>query len=252
MGDAGADLGSIFIVARLLSPTDFGIGEMAGAFTVITNVMAEFGVGTAVLHMPELTRKTLAQLHLFSCLLCAVIFLLATLASPLVAIFFRSEHLPMFMANNTQLLLTGFMAVPMGLLSRDMDYRRLSLLEATGVIVQSVVTVFTAWLGWGYWALFAGNIAGKITGTIMVCSWKHVGFEWPRWKDIQAPARLGYQTAIGRTAWSLYSQADGIVVVPPINNAHKRNSPSGRSISCLTVSRLASMKFSLTADFPTP
>jgi PST family polysaccharide transporter len=203
---------SLLAVTRLLSPSDYGVAEMAGIFALVTNVMGEFGIGTAVLHMPELSRKTLAQLHSFSCLLCAGIFALATLATPLVASFFHTEHLLIFIANNTLLLLTGFQAVPMGLLSRDMDYRRLSLLEATGVTVQSIVTVIAAFLGWGYWALFAGNLAGRLVGTILVCSWKHAGFAWPRWRDIHAPAQLGWQTAIGRTAWALYSLADGIVV----------------------------------------
>jgi hypothetical protein len=40
--------------------------------------------------------------------------------------------------------------------------------------------------------------------------------------------------------------------VPSISTAHNRNSPSGRSINCFTFSRLASMKFSLTADFSIP
>ena len=203
---------SLLAVARLLSPADYGVGEMAGTLTGVSNVMAEFGIGTAVLHMPELSRKALAQLNAFSCLVGGGVFALATLASPLVASFFRSEHLAIFVANNTILLLTALQAVPTGLLAREMDYRRLSLVEATTMIVQSIVTIFTAWLGWGYWALFAGNAAGKTTGTILVCSWKHVGFAWPQWRDIQAPARLGWQTAIGRTAWALYTQADGIVV----------------------------------------
>ena len=203
---------SLFAVARLLSPSDYGVGAMAGTLTVVSNVMAEFGIGTAVLHMPELSRKTLAQLHMFSCLLCGGVFALATLAAPLVASFFHSDHLTYFIVNNSILLLTGFQAVPMGLLSRDMDYRRLSLVEAAGVLVQAVVMVVTAWMGWGYWALFAGNASAKITGTILVCSWKHVGFAWPRWPDIRTPAELGRQTAVGRVAWAVYSQADGIVV----------------------------------------
>ena len=203
---------SLLAVARLLSPADYGIGEMAGTLTGVSTVLAEFGVGTAVLHMPELSRKTLAQLNSFSCMLCAVCFALATMAAPLVASFYHSDLLLIFVVNNTLLLLTGLQAVPTGLLARDMDYRRLSLAEAASMIVQSVVTIFTAWLGWGYWALFAGNMAAKATGTILVCSWKHVGFSWPRWRDIHAPARLGGQTAIARTAWALYSQADGIVV----------------------------------------
>ena len=203
---------SLLAVTRLLSTSDYGVGEMAGTLTVVSNVMAEFGVGTAVLHMPELSRKALAQLHLFSCLLCTGVFALASLASPLVASFFHTPHVTFFIVNNSLLLLTGFEAVPMGLLARDMDYRRLSLLEATGVVIQSVVTVCTAWLGWGFWALLAGNAAGKVTVTILVCSWKHVGFAWPRWADIRTAAELGRQSAIGRTAWALYTQADGIVV----------------------------------------
>jgi PST family polysaccharide transporter len=203
---------SVVAVARLLSPSDFGVGEMAGIFVLITNVMAEFGVGTAVLHMPELTPKTLAQLNTFSCLLCAGFFTLAALATPLVASFFHTEHWMVFIVNNSILLLTGLQAVPLGLLARDMDYRRLSLLEAAGVIVQSIVTVVAALAGWGYWALVVGVLTGRLVGTVMVCSWKHAGFAWPRWQEIHAPAQLGWQTAVGRTAWAFYSQADGIVV----------------------------------------
>src|SRR5277367_6759465 len=75
---------SLLVVARLLSPSDYGLGEMAGFLLVLSNVMAEFGVGTAVLYLPELTRKTLAQLHLFSCILCTGVFLIASCAAPFV------------------------------------------------------------------------------------------------------------------------------------------------------------------------
>jgi len=204
---------SILILARLLSPSDYGLGEMAGLYFNITNVLAEFGIGTAVLHMPELSRKALSQLHLFSCLLCTALFALATLGTPLVASFFRSsDHLLFFMVGNTSLFITGFQAVPMGLLQRDMDYRRLSLAEAAAVTVQSVVMVITAWLGWGAWALMAGASAGKITSAVMVCSWKHVGFSWPRWQEIRAPLNLGRQLALGRLAWAAYTQADVVVI----------------------------------------
>src|SRR5579871_909850 len=138
--------GSLLIVARLLTPGDYGLGEMAGLYFILTNVLAEFGIGTAVLHMPELTRSALAQLHMFSCLLCSVLFGLALLGTPWVAAFFRSsDHVPFFMFGNLALLITGVQAVPMGLLQRDMDYRRLSLAEALSVLAQSVVTVTTAW-----------------------------------------------------------------------------------------------------------
>src|SRR3984957_9224609 len=117
--------GSVVVVARLLSQADVGVGEIAGMFYGITNVLAEFGVGTAVLHMPELDRKTLGQLHLFSLLLCTGIFGVSLLLAPGVAWFYRSDHVLLFAVNNIAFLITGMQAVPYGLLQRDMDYRRL-------------------------------------------------------------------------------------------------------------------------------
>lgn len=203
--------GSLLAVAHLLTPADYGIGNMAGSLTIVANVMAEFGVGTAVLHMPELSRKALAQLHVFSCLVSCSVFLIATLLAPLVARFYHAPLL-IFIVNNSILLITGLQAVPMALLARDMDYRRLSFVEAATMITQSSVTIVGAFLGWGYWALFAGNAAGRVVAAVMAWSWKHVGFAWPRWHDIHYAVRLGGQTAIGRVAWSFYSQADGVVV----------------------------------------
>jgi PST family polysaccharide transporter len=72
----------VFLLARLLSKSDFGISEMAGYSFLLTGVLAEFGVGTAVLQMRELERATLAQLHTFSCLLAAGAYLISIPFAP--------------------------------------------------------------------------------------------------------------------------------------------------------------------------
>jgi teichuronic acid exporter len=203
---------SVLAAARLLSPADYGIGEIAGIFFALTNVLAEFGVGTAVLHMPELDRKTLGQLHLFSLLLCTGIFGLSILAAPALAWFFKSEHVLFFAVNNFSFLITGFQAVPFGLLQRDMDYRRLALLEALSITLAGVVTVIAAWFGWGYWSLFAGPTVGKLTSAALLCYWKRVPFRWPHWKDIRKPVEMGRHVAISRVAAAAYAMSDEIVI----------------------------------------
>jgi PST family polysaccharide transporter len=203
---------SVLAVARLLSQADVGIGEIAGMFVGITNVLAEFGIGTAVLHMPELDRKALGQLHLFSMLLCTAIFGVSVLLAPSLAWFFRSNHVVFFAINCAGFLFTGIQAVPFGLLQRDMDYRRLALLEAINVLVSAVVTVVTAWYGWGFWALLAGPSAGKICTSTLLCYWKQVPLAWPQWKDIRKPLEMGRHLAIGRVAAASYNLADGIVI----------------------------------------
>ncbi len=186
---------------------------MAGVVYVLTNSLAEFGVGTATLHMAELDDHALHQLHGFSLMLCTGAYIVSVLLSPLIAHFFREPHLVVLLAvTNLVLLVTGFQAVPTGLLQRDMDYRRLSISEAALAIVQAIVTVVGAWLGWGYWALAAGLIAGKSANAVMVMWWKPLAFAFPRWKDIRAPIEFGSRAAIGQLAWSAYLHSDGIIV----------------------------------------
>jgi PST family polysaccharide transporter len=203
---------STLVVARILSPADVGVAEIAGIFFSITNVLAEFGIGTAVLHMPELERRALNQLNLFSFFLCSGIFGLAVLAAPLVAWFFHSDHVVFFAVNNIGFLITGIQAVPYGLLQRDMDYRKLSLVEALMVFTQALVTIITALLGWRFWALLAGGAAGRIAAASLMFYWKPVSFAWPHWEDIRRPVEMGRHVAISRVTASACSMSDSIVV----------------------------------------
>ena len=204
---------SLIALARMLSQTDFGISGMAGIYFNLTNLLAEFGVGTAVLHMPELNRRALGQLHAFSVLLCTSIFALSCVLAPLLARFFHTPALiPVIIVGSSGFFVTGFQAVPLGLLQKELDYRRLSLSEAAQSIIQALVSVTCAWLGWGYWSLVIGGLSGKIANAVMITSWKRVPFSIPRWQEIKAPIELGRQTAVGRLAWSAYSYSDGIIV----------------------------------------
>jgi teichuronic acid exporter len=203
---------STVLVARLLFPADVGVAEIAGIYTGLTNVLAEFGVGTAVLHMPELDRGTLRQLNLFSVALCTVIFCVSMLAAPLLALFFRSDHVTFFAVNNLVFLITGIQAVPFGLLQREMDYRKLSLIEALMAFVQATVTVLTAWAGWRYWSLWAGLTAGRVAAAALLCYWKPVSFAWPRWADIRKPVEMGRHVAVSRVTAAACGMADSIVV----------------------------------------
>jgi teichuronic acid exporter len=204
---------SVVVVARTLSQADFGISGMSGIYFNLTNLLAEFGVGTAVLHMPELSRRTLGQLHAFSVLLCASMFGVSCLVAPLMARFFHTPVLTLvIIVNSFAFFVTGFQAVPLGLLQRDLDYRRLSVAEATQSVVQAVVSIICALLGWGYWALVFGVLSGKAANAVLILSWKWLPFAIPTWREIKAPIELGRQTAVGRLAWSAYSYSDGIIV----------------------------------------
>lgn len=204
---------SVLIVARLLSPADFGLVEMAGLFFVIANVLAEFGIGTAVVQMRGLGRDVLAQLNTLSVAFSTLAFGIALLAAPAIAAFFRSDEVRMLVAvNSLAFFVTGFQAVPQGVLRRDLDYRRLSVAEAVQSVVQAVTTVAAAWFGLAYWSLVIGHVLGKSSSAVLTVIWTRVPLRWPRMQTVRAPLKFGYHVSVANLAGTFYAMADVIVV----------------------------------------
>lgn len=204
---------ALLFSARLLSPTVFGAVEMASFVTVLTNILAEFGIGSSVLQMRELDRRTLGQLNSVSLLFSTLAFAVSTALIPLVAAFFHTQQLMMLMfIANLGYFLTGVQAVPMGLVERDMDYKRLSIAESAAGITQALVTVAAAAMGFGYWSLLAGPMASRVLSAGLFVYWKPLPFALPRRSVIMAPMRFGFQVAVSRVGWAVYSQSDAVIV----------------------------------------
>jgi PST family polysaccharide transporter len=201
------------IVAHKLSPADFGLVNMAGFINVLTSALAEFGMGQAVLQMPELESGVVAQLNTACLAICLAAYGLIVLASPLVAAFFHDDRVRLLViCNSVGLIVTGFQSVPNGLLEKDLDYRRLSIGESVTTLVQSAVTVGMAFAGFAYWSLVIGATAGRVAGAALTFYWRPVPFAFLHWRQIQAPMRLGAHIAISRIAATAYTMADGVVV----------------------------------------
>jgi O-antigen/teichoic acid export membrane protein len=210
------------ITARLLSPGDFGLVNMSGFINVLASTLAEFGMGQAVLQMPELEAGTVAQLNTACVAICTAAYGLLVLAAPMIAAFFmpgrcnssgQAEQLRLLVVvNGLGLVITGFQSVPNGLLEKDLDYRRLSLGESVTIVTQAVVTLGCVLAGIGYWSLVVGVLVSRIAGAGLTYYWRPVPFALPRWGQIQAPMRLGAHIAIGRIAATAYAMSDGVIV----------------------------------------
>ena len=208
------------ISARLLSPADFGLISMAGFFGNLTAVMAEFGLGMAVLQMPELETGVIEQLNTATAIICTLIYGMAVLAAPLIAAFFKSEQLRILViVNSLGILITGFQSVPNGLLQKNLDYRRLSIAEAAQALLMAVVTVAMAWTGFAYWSLVGGAVAGRVAALILTYYWAPVKFRIPRWREIAPAMRLGSHVAVSRLAGAAYALSDGVIVGRTLGDA---------------------------------
>jgi teichuronic acid exporter len=204
---------SVIIAARILSPSDFGMVEMAGFYFTLTNVLAEFGIGTAILQLRELEEKTIQQMNTISLMFGVFACGLSLAVAPLIADFFHAPPLTLLVrVSSVAFIMIGLQAVPVGLLQRGMDYRKISLTEAIQAVIQAAATIAGALGGLGYWTLPIANLAGRLASLGMTWYWMPISFARPTGKAILEPMKFGMEIALQRMAWMLYLQSDAIVV----------------------------------------
>lgn len=157
-------MGSMAILARLLTPADFGYIAMATVITELAGLFGNFGFGSMLIQRRVLPRLHLDTIFWASTLLggtlCLIVIALSYLASwlfrePLTADLLRVLSLTF--------LIGGFTTVHDALLSRLMLFRRVFVIQTLMMVTRIAVSVICAYQGLGVWSLVAGSIAGSLT-----------------------------------------------------------------------------------------
>jgi teichuronic acid exporter len=203
---------STLIVARLLVPEDYGIVGMATVYLGLITLISEFGVGTAVVTLRELTSNQLAQLNGLAILLGLTGLAVSCLAAVPLGWFFASPRLPwVVVAMSTTFVVSSFRSVPSALLQKDLRFKLLSVIEGSRALSLAIVTVLAAWMGLRYWTLVIGAVAGALIDTVLTLSRRRCSFAWPRPSSLRHVIRFTGHIVTSRLAWYSYSSADLVV-----------------------------------------
>jgi PST family polysaccharide transporter len=161
-------VGSTAVLARLLTPQDFGLVAMATVITELAALFGAFGFTNVLIQRTRITRLQLdtvfwATLGLSS-LLAAVVFLLSFVsgwffADPMVASLLQVLCITF--------VINGLTSVPWVVLSRSMLFQLEFLINVTTVVVRTASAVLAAWLGMGVWSLVVGAVVGAITAVVL-------------------------------------------------------------------------------------
>jgi O-antigen/teichoic acid export membrane protein len=159
---------AVFIVlSRLLDPKAFGVVALASVAVVILQAIAESGLGRALVRSPKLTPELIDTAFWAGTIWSgALAILLAALSVPLAIGFGDRSAAPILAAMSGALLLSGLQSVQLGLLSREMKFRSISLREVVGAIVGAIVGIALALAGAGPWALVGQLLATQLASVV--------------------------------------------------------------------------------------
>ena len=200
------------VIARVLSPNDYGIFSMALLYLGLLALVTEFGIGTAVITIRNLSSQQIKQLNTISILLGTIGFLLTAAAAYPLGRFFHSPELPaVLIVMALGFIISSFQSVPNALLQRDLRFKLISGIELSKSISTVVVMLPLAFWGARYWTLVAGSLVGTCVSAGLTLAFRKHGFAFPDWKELGHAIRYSWQVLVARLGWYGYSNSDFLV-----------------------------------------
>ncbi len=173
-------VGSVMILARLLTPEDYGLLAMAATLTAFIASFRDFGLPMAAVQREDLDDHTLSRLFWLSQRINVATVGAVVLLAPITAWFYGEPRLTgIILIEATALLLLGVTFMHEGLLWRQLKFGRIMLIDVGAMLGGIVLAIVLAWRGAGYWAL-VGQIfathALRSGGYWLACRWRPVAW----------------------------------------------------------------------------
>lgn len=150
------------ILARLLTPNDFGVVGMVLVYTGFVDLLAEFGISATVVQKRYLDRRGLSTVFWLAALIGVTLTGISLLLAPLIEAFFDFEGLSVIVqVMSVNLLLVSLATVPQGLLQQKLAFKKLAIVEVISTILSGLTGIILAFQGWGIWALVIQGISIK-------------------------------------------------------------------------------------------
>lgn len=183
-------MGSMAVLARLLTPADFGHIAMATVITELAAVFANFGFGAILVQRLRITRIQIDTMHwsalALGMILTALVFGLSFFAS----LFFQDEKVgPLLRVLCLSFILEELTMVPRSLLARRMQFKQDFYVQSGMLVARAGTSILMAMNGWGVWSLVGGALAGTVVQTI---AYQALTWYWPRFK---------FSTVFLRSTW---------------------------------------------------
>ena len=238
---------STLLVARMLSPSDYGILGMATFYLGFVKMVSEFGIGAAIVSIRDVNDEQIAQLNGLALIVGVLTFIASCLIAWPLGMFFRTPQLPaVVIALSAAYSLAALQSVPLAVLRRDLRFRRVALIDAMQALVTASSAVLFAWLGFRYWTLVLCTVTGVITMTAAVLVGAPRTYRWPRRRTLGRILSFSRDMLVTRMAWYFGQDADFFVAGRVLGQAPLGFYTFGWTLANVAVEKITAMVLGVT------
>jgi teichuronic acid exporter len=202
------------ILARLLTPFDFGVYGLSGSIVGVKERLADIGAGNFLVYRPEEIEQHVETTFWVNLALSSVLLALLAAVAPVLARIYREPLLtPVLVLMGLGTWARVNASIHQNLLRIQSRFRALAIIDNCSGVVWLTVAAVLAWKGFGVWALVVSALAGNGTWAVLLVvtqGWR------PRWRISKSSFRLlgvfSFWYVGQGLAWYLMGNLDNLMV----------------------------------------
>lgn len=158
------------VLARLLSPTEYGLIGIISIFIVVLNGIVDSGFSNAIIRKQDATDEDYNTMFFTNLLFSVVLYIGLYFLAPVIATFFEREQLiALTRAMGLILIINALSITQVTILTKKVDFKTKTKASLTSAIISGIVGIILAYLGLGVWSLVAQQLTKQLLYTL--CLW---------------------------------------------------------------------------------
>lgn len=151
------------VLARLLSPDDFGCIGMLLVFISISDAIVDGGFGSALIQKESPTQTDYSTIFYWNIVLSVFLYILLFLAAPLISSYYKLPLLcDILRVQGIVLVINAFSLVQRSILKKQIAFRKNAKINLVAVGIATSIAIVSAYIGWGVWSLVVKSLLTAI------------------------------------------------------------------------------------------
>lgn len=160
---------SSMVLARLLSPSDYGCIGMLMIFITISQAFVDGGFASALIQKHKPSQEDLSTVFLWNVFLAIVLYIILFISAPYIASFYNNSLLrDVLRVMGLSLIINSFCIVHVTVLQIELKFKQLAIRDLVASVLSVLLTIVLAFHGWGVWALVAQILSVGLIKTLIL------------------------------------------------------------------------------------
>ena len=202
------------ILARLLSPKDYGTIALVTVFLAIMQVFVDSGLGSALIQKKNADDLDFSSVFIFNFIVCIILYIFMFFVAPIIAEFYDDKNLvAIIRVISITILISGVKGIQQAYVSRNMLFKKFFFSTIGGTVFSALLGIFMAYKGFGVWAIVAQQLSNTAIDTLIL--W--ITVEWrPKfifsWKRLKSLLSFGWKLLISALLDTTYNNLRNLII----------------------------------------